>query len=151
MCQAAYKVGSHQVILTLRQQGKLMDETGAVVPSAQERERQANFAHALSDVIDTSVGVAIRNQLQQFGSTTNFLAALGPSSTAHQASNVAALPPGFTGAQLDSNHLQEEMYMHASRALVGRLSPTFQRTTIPCKILVPCLGTTLSSTLQMVK
>jgi hypothetical protein len=96
-----------------------MDETGAVVPSAQERERQANFAHALSDVIE----VAIRNQLQQFGSTTNFLAALGPSSTAYQASNIAALPPGFTGVQLDSNHLQEETYMHASRALVGRFKP----------------------------
>ena len=48
--------------------------------------------------------------------TTNFLAALGPSGTTHQASNVAAPHPGFTGAQLDSNHLQEEMYMHASRA-----------------------------------
>jgi hypothetical protein len=56
--------------------------------------------------------------------TTNFLAALGPSGTTHQASNVAAPPPGFTGAQLDSNHLQEEMYMHASRALVvGRFKP----------------------------
>jgi hypothetical protein len=124
MCQAAYKVGSHQVILTLRQQGKLVDETGAVVPSAQERERRANFAHALSDVIETSIGVAIQNQLQQqFGSTTNFRAARGPSSTAHQASNVAALPPGFTGVQLDSNRLQEETYMHASRALVGRFKP----------------------------
>jgi hypothetical protein len=92
-----WTVASHQVILTLRQQGKLMDESGAFVPSAQERKRQA-----LSDVIETSVGVAIPNQLQQFGSTTNFLAALGPSSnTAHQPSNVTALPPGFAGVQLD--------------------------------------------------
>jgi len=45
MCQAAYKIGSQQAILSLRQQGKLKGETGgALFPSVGERKRQANAA-----------------------------------------------------------------------------------------------------------
>ena len=63
MCQAAYKVGSHHVILTLRHQGKLRDEAASIFPSAQERERQADFTKGISDVIESSLGLAFQNQI----------------------------------------------------------------------------------------
>jgi hypothetical protein len=144
--QAAYKIGSEQTILSHWQQGKLKDETGSFFPSVEERKRQANAARTLSDVFENSIGVALRSQIHEqlgplaaisalagghhsIGASTTALNVVSNSSSASlQPSNVArplgvAGLPRSAGMQLDSIHLQEELYMHAARSFVGSMKP----------------------------
>ena len=139
MCQAAYKIGSHQAILSIRQQGKLKDESGALFPSVEQRKRQADAARNLSDVLENSISVALQTQIrEQLGPLASISAFAGHHSTGASAalndvshpSNVARLPlgsvaglTGSAGMQIDSARLEEEMYMHAARSFVGCMKP----------------------------
>jgi hypothetical protein len=117
-CQAAYKIGSQQTILSLRQQGKLKDETGrsALFPTVEERKRQANAARTLSDIFKNSIGAAIKNQIHEQLGPLAAIAALG---VARHPSASASLQPSSAGLELDSVRLQEDMYTHAARSFVA--------------------------------
>jgi hypothetical protein len=140
MCQAAYKICSHQAILSIRLQGKLKDDSGAALfPSIEEKKRQVNAARTLSDVFENSIGVALQNQIHEqlapFAGFAGHQHSTGGTHAAfndvtHPSQNFACLPLVGGGAvaslpqmNIDSGRLEEEMYTNAALALVRRMKP----------------------------